>query len=83
MLDAVYVELKTRVCPICEQGELTSCIENTVVTKYGEQYTVESRYSICDYCGSEQVDPEEALYNKREMEVIYGNNTNAKRLIKH
>jgi hypothetical protein len=62
-----YEPSEIRVCPICEQGALTSCIENTVITKYGEQYTVESRYSICNYCGSEQVGSEEALYNKREM----------------
>ncbi len=55
------------ICPICEEGVLTT--HNSVEEQeYGGQTgNVPFAYSDCDACGSEQVDTAQARANKRAM----------------
>lgn len=55
------------ICPICETGLLHAKSE-WVNFQYAAQVgRIESRYSVCDGCGSEQTGVAEARFNKRSM----------------
>lgn len=59
--------MKQRMCPICETGQLDTQTEWIDVEHLGQQGRVESHYSECDTCGSEQAGATEARFNKRAM----------------
>lgn len=54
-------------CPICGAGQLHLHSEPIAVEHLGQQGTIESRYAVCDACGSEQAGATEARFNKRAM----------------
>lgn len=54
-------------CPICEQGTLTLKEGINEVVHKEKHGRVDFFYEVCDNCGSEQVDEELALQNKRMM----------------
>lgn len=54
-------------CKICEKGTLTE-ISYPVPREIGdEEVMVVVKYSICDYCESEQTDDQQAKENKEVM----------------
>ena len=59
--------MKNPTCPICEEGQLHSRSEPMTVEHLGQQGKIESRYAVCDGCGSEQAGATEARFNKRSM----------------
>ncbi|ETI61862.1 type II toxin-antitoxin system MqsA family antitoxin [Marinomonas profundimaris] len=59
--------MKQRMCPICEAGQLHTHAEWIDVEHLGQQDRIESHYSECDACGSEQAGAAEARFNKRAM----------------
>ncbi|WP_394181394.1 type II toxin-antitoxin system MqsA family antitoxin [Marinomonas posidonica] len=59
--------MKKRMCPICEAGQLHTQSEWINVEHLGQQGKIESHYSECDACGSEQAGAKEARLNKRAM----------------
>ncbi|HHB1565009.1 TPA: type II toxin-antitoxin system MqsA family antitoxin [Vibrio metschnikovii] len=59
--------MKTKICPICEQGHLSNQEEIIHVEHMGQQGSISSQFSTCDVCGSEQATPENARFNKRAM----------------
>lgn len=59
--------MKQRMCPICEAGQLHTHTEWIDVEHLGQQGRIESHYSECDACGSEQAGATEARFNKRAM----------------
>lgn len=59
--------MKTQTCPICAMGQLTNHSEWVDVEYLGQQGQIESRYAVCDCCGSEQADAANARFNKRAM----------------
>ncbi len=56
---------KTNLCPICEAGELHEHIEPIEVEYRGHTALLDSRYSVCDACGSEQASAAQTRQNKR------------------
>lgn len=54
-------------CPICGEGTLTSHVEEREAEYKGHKGTVESHYSVCDACGSEQAGAAEMKANKRAV----------------
>lgn len=58
---------KQDLCPACGQGQLTAYAEKREVVHAGHAGCVESRYSVCDTCGSELTDAAQARANKRAM----------------
>lgn len=56
---------KHNLCPICEAGELHEHIEPIEVEYHGHTATLDSRYSVCDACASEQADAAQTRQNKR------------------
>lgn len=56
-----------QLCPICESGHLDSHHELINVEHMGKKGTISSKYSVCNSCGSEQVCPADARFNKRAM----------------
>ena len=59
--------MKNQTCPICEEGQLHSRNEPMTVEHLGQQGQIESQYTVCDACGSEQAGVAEARFNKRAM----------------
>lgn len=59
--------MNSHTCPICEMVQLQSHSERVTVDYLGQQSQVESRYAVCDYCGSEQAGTVEARFSKRAM----------------
>lgn len=57
----------SKLCPICEAGQLHSQLEQIDVEYLGQQAQIDSHYSVCDVCGSEQATPNDARNNKRLM----------------
>lgn len=58
---------KSDVCPICGEGSLTPHVERITAEHRGVSREIESHYSVCDHCGSEQAGPRELRANKRAM----------------
>lgn len=54
-------------CRICGEGHLTVHVEKNPVEYKGVSEALDSFYSICDGCGSEQADAEQTRVNKRLM----------------
>ena len=59
--------MKSKVCPICEMGQLQAKTEWIEVEHLGHTGKIESHYAECDVCGSEQAGTTEARLNKRAM----------------
>lgn len=59
--------MNTHTCPICEMGQLHGHSEHVTVEHLDQQSQVESRYAVCDSCGSEQTGTADAAFNKRAM----------------
>lgn len=59
--------MNTHICPICEMGQLRNHSEIVTVEHLDQQGEIESRYAVCDSCGSEQVAAADAAFNKRAM----------------
>jgi len=54
------VRLTDDVCPICEEGKLMEIVD-------GEGKCLETFFSLCDTCGSEQADANQMRKNKESM----------------
>lgn len=54
-------------CPICEEGHLTVQVDKHPVEYKGVSEPLDSFYSVCDACGSEQADAAQTRDNKRLM----------------
>lgn len=54
-------------CPICEEGNLSEKISKDRVSYKGETAELDLHFSVCDSCGSEQVNVEQSRLNKRYM----------------
>jgi len=54
-------------CPICEEGLLTEYQETTQCVVLGATVNVQTKYSVCNSCGSEQADSEQMKWNKEQM----------------
>ncbi len=59
--------MKKQNCPICESGELHQKTEMINVEHFGKLSKVESRFLVCDDCGSEQAGAYELAANKKAM----------------
>lgn len=59
--------MNSHICPICEMGQLHNHSEVVTVEHLDQQGEIESRYAVCDYCGSEQVGAANASFNKHAM----------------
>ncbi len=46
--------MTTKICPICEQGHLSTQEEIIHVEHMGQHGSISSQFSTCDVCGSEQ-----------------------------
>lgn len=55
------------ICPICANGQLHARNEWIDVEHSGHHGRIESRYSVCDGCGSEQAGTTDVRFNKRAM----------------
>jgi HTH-type transcriptional regulator/antitoxin MqsA len=55
------------VCPICGEGHLEHRAEKNSVEYNGHTALLDSYYSVCDLCGSEQASPNQTRDNKRAM----------------
>ncbi len=62
--------MDTRTCSICEMGQLILHTEKITVEHLGQHGQIESQYSMCDYCNSEQAGADEALFNKLAMNAF-------------
>lgn len=58
---------KSDTCPICGEGSLTPRVQMVNAEHRGVSRAIESHYSVCDCCGSEQAGPGELRANKRAM----------------
>ncbi|SOB74575.1 HTH-type transcriptional regulator / antitoxin MqsA [Marinobacter sp. LV10R510-11A] len=58
---------KSDVCPVCGEGSLTPQVEMIAAEHREVSREIESHYSVCDGCGSEQAGPLELRANKRTM----------------
>lgn len=58
---------KDLLCPICEEGNLSEEISKDRVSYKGETAELDLHFSVCDSCGSEQVNVEQSRLNKRYM----------------
>lgn len=54
-------------CRICGEGHLTVQVEKNPVEYKGVSEELDSYYSVCDACGSEQADAAQTRVNKRLM----------------
>lgn len=54
-------------CRICGEGNLSVQLEKNAVEYKGVKENLDSLYAVCDCCGSEQTDAEQARTNKRLM----------------
>ena len=54
-------------CPICGEGHLKDQVGKNSVEYSGHSILLDSHYSICDLCGSEQASPIQTRNNKRAM----------------
>lgn len=61
---------KSDICPICGEGSLTAQVEMITAEHRGVSREIESHYSVCNCCGSEQAGPAELRANKRVMVVF-------------
>ena len=59
--------MKALLCPICEMGNLHPQIEQIEVEHLGRKGHIDSHYSVCDACHSEQATVADARTNKRKM----------------
>jgi len=55
------------ICPICGEGHLEHRVEKNSVEYSGQTALLDSQYSVCDQCGSEQASPIQTRNNKRAM----------------
>lgn len=62
--------MNTRTCSICEMGQLILHTEMVTVEYLGQQDQIESQYSMCDYCNSEQAGADEARFNQLAMNAF-------------
>lgn len=44
--------IHSHTCPICEMGQLNNHSEIMIVKHLDQQGQIESRYAVCDSCGS-------------------------------
>ncbi|OOC08897.1 hypothetical protein [Thioalkalivibrio halophilus] len=58
---------KQRVCPACGEGRLEPRESTQQVEHAGVEGTIPLRYAVCDVCGSEVAEADEARANKRAM----------------
>ena len=54
-------------CPICEEGNLSERVSKNRVNYKGETTELDSHFSVCDSCGSEQANAQQVRMNKRYM----------------
>lgn len=59
-------------CPICEEGWLQGHTEKVEVEFGGRMVELDSHYSICDCCGSEQATEYQVWRNKQNMLALRG-----------
>lgn len=55
------------ICPICGEGHLEHRVEKNSVEYNGQTALLDSQYSVCDLCGSEQASHNQTRNNKRAM----------------
>lgn len=55
------------ICPICGEGHLEHRVEKNSVEYNGHTALLDSYYSVCDSCGSEQASSNQTRDNKRAM----------------
>lgn len=54
-------------CPLCEEGYLHEHSGKVKVEYHGNTALLDSRYSLCDFCGAEQAAADQVRHNKRTM----------------
>ena len=54
-------------CPICEEGNLSERVGKNRVDYKGKTTELDSHFSVCDSCGSEQANAQQVRMNKRYM----------------
>jgi len=54
-------------CPICGEGNLNAKISKNIVEYKAHSTQLDTHYSVCDTCGSEQANSEQLRANKRAM----------------
>lgn len=54
-------------CPICEEGNLSERVGKNRVDYKGSVTELDSHFSVCDSCGSEQANAQQVRMNKRYM----------------
>lgn len=59
------MSLENEICPICNEGHLDRRAEVTPVEYNGKTVPLNTQYSVCDSCGSEQANPHQTRNNKQ------------------
>jgi len=55
------------ICPICGEGYLDTLVGKQTVEYKGSTGELDTKYSVCDACGTEQADATQTRDNKRAM----------------
>ena len=58
---------KGSLCPICEEGNLSERVSKNRVNYKGKTTELDSHFSVCASCGSEQANAQQVRTNKRYM----------------
>lgn len=59
--------IEADICPICGEGQLEHRVEKIPVEYKGQNTLLDSHYSVCDVCGSEQANAGQMRDNKWAM----------------
>ncbi|EMO7834954.1 type II toxin-antitoxin system MqsA family antitoxin [Morganella morganii] len=59
--------MKKEICPVCGEGHLCSEIETVEFEYRSVKRLLNTKYSICDECGSEIASDSDAKFNKRTV----------------
>ena len=63
--------MKKEICPVCEIGHLSSKVEDVEFEYKTIKKTLNTKYSICNECGSEIATSDDAKFNKRSVTAFH------------
>ncbi|ELY3856772.1 type II toxin-antitoxin system MqsA family antitoxin [Providencia rettgeri] len=63
--------MKKEICPVCGMGHLSSTVESVEFEYKTIKKALNTKYSICDECGSEIATADDAKFNKRSVTAFH------------
>lgn len=63
--------MKKEICPVCGIGHLISTVESVEFEYKTIKKALNTKYSICDECGSEIATADDAKFNKRSVTAFH------------